>query len=82
MNKQSYLIFKRWQFNVDDKMLFTLVIYNINDTDIAFQSMISTLLGESYKQRSFINVYRITESFGDKGLDKLCWIREGEIFTL
>lgn len=79
---ESYLIFKRWQFNLDEKMLFSLTIRNIDHTEKGFQSLIKLLFNESYKEKAFINVYKIVSIDGNLQLDKIAWIREGELFTL
>lgn len=60
-----YLVFKRWQFDIDTKMLFNLKIFNIEDSDKAFRKFIECLISDSYKDKAYTNVYKIDSFNGN-----------------
>lgn len=81
MNITNYLVFTRYQLSIDETMIFNMQIFSINDNQRDFNKFINVICGLSHKNRSFVNVYEIINNNGCFGLNKIAWIKLGELFT-
>ena len=88
MNKfETYLIFTREQFEISATMKFYHQLQTIPNDEESFIQFIKNWVEISKKDKSYINIYKICLDERQKEpipyyIDKITWIKQGELYTL